>query len=160
MSYMNQTSGPRRQRGAALVVGLLLLTVITLLAIAGMNSASVELVMAGNSQFHQKAFQAAETGIETTLVTGGFLPGGADESNPDVAVTGSAPDKYTSTLRSDLGGLPQPAIWGNSAGSFSTYHFQISSIGASARSSQTTHVQGVAVLAPLSPVFTGPGKFN
>ena len=160
MSYMNQTSGPRRQRGAALVVGLLLLTVITLLAIAGMNSASVELVMAGNSQFHQKAFQAAETGIETTLVTGGFLPGTDDPPNNDVPVTGSDPDKYSVELRSDLKGLPQPAIWGNSASAFSTYHFQISSIGQSARSSKTTHLQGVAVLAPSSPVFTGPGKFN
>jgi type IV pilus assembly protein PilX len=160
MSYINQTSGPRHQRGAALVVGLLLLTVITLLAIAGMNSASVELVMAGNSQYHGKAFQAAETGIESTIVTGGFLPAGADEPQTDVAVAGSAPDKFTSTLHSDLGGAPQPAIWGNSATAFSTYHFQITSVGSSARNAQTTHVQGIAVLSPFSPVYTGPGQFN
>jgi type IV pilus assembly protein PilX len=52
------------QRGAALVVGLLLLLVLTLLAISGMNTSTLELVMAGNTQFYQNAFQASETGIE------------------------------------------------------------------------------------------------
>ena len=42
---------PARQRGAALVIGLLLLLVLTLLAVSGMSSASVELIMAGNEQY-------------------------------------------------------------------------------------------------------------
>src|SRR6185369_6632519 len=63
----NSLRAGRRQRGAALVVGLLLLVVITLLAIGGMNSASVELVLAGNTQRQALAFQASEVGIENTL---------------------------------------------------------------------------------------------
>lgn len=139
----------RRQRGAALVVGLLLLAVITLLAIAGMNSASLELVLAGNTQVQQKAFQASEQGIEEQLVLGGFVPGGDDES----ASGGTSPDTYSTVLSSDLGGAPQPAIWGNDVNAFSTYHFQIKSVGASARGTTTTHRQGVAVLAPYTPTF-------
>jgi type IV pilus assembly protein PilX len=155
MNGMNRrTSCSRGQRGAALIVGLLLLTVITLLAIAGMNSASVELIMAGNTQYQQKAFQASEMGVEQALVTGDFIPGAADVTKPDVAVSGAAPDTYHTTLHSDLKGAPQPAMWGNDLNAFSSYHFLITSVGTSARSAQATHLQGVAVLAPYSPTFT------
>ena len=58
---------PKRQRGAALIVGLVLLMVLTVLGISGMNSATLELTMAGNTQFGQDAFQAAETGIDLVL---------------------------------------------------------------------------------------------
>lgn len=60
------------QRGAALVVGLLLLVVITVLAISGMNTATTELAMARNDQAYEDAFQAAETGLATALSQGQF----------------------------------------------------------------------------------------
>ena len=149
-----RTDGHRRQRGAALVVGLLLLLVITLLAVAGMNSAAVEYIMAGNEQHRQNAFQAAETGIEQTIVTGGFIPAAADEVHNNVAVPSSTTDTYNITLQSDLGGAAQPAIWGNSWNAFSTYDFTITSQGNflanSVRGAQSTHSQGIAVLAPAS----------
>ena len=50
-----------RQQGAALVVGLILLVVISVLAISGMNTATTELAMARNDQNYENAFQAAET---------------------------------------------------------------------------------------------------
>jgi len=153
----------RRQRGAALVIGLLLLTVITLLAIAGMNSASVELVLAGNTQVQAKAFQAAEEGIEQQLVKGKFLPGGPIEDKTSGAASGSTTESsttYETTMTSDLSGAPQPAIWGNDLTAFSTYHFQIRSDGTSQRGTNTTHWQGVAVLAPYSPSPGGPGPLT
>ena len=93
-----RTGGYRRQRGAALVVALLLLLVITLLAVAGMNAAAVEFVMAGNEQHRQTAFQAAETGIEQTIVTGGFIPDAANEVHNNVFVPGSSTDTYSTIL--------------------------------------------------------------
>ena len=51
-----------RQHGAALVTGLILLLVLTLLAVSGMNSASLEFMMAGNEQYCANAFSAAEAG--------------------------------------------------------------------------------------------------
>jgi Tfp pilus assembly protein PilX len=156
--------GRGRQRGAALVVALLLLLVITLLAVAGMNAAAVEFVMAGNEQHHQNAFQAAETGIEQTIVTGGFIPAAADEVHNSVAVPNSTTDTYSTTLRSDLLGAAQPAVWGNSWNSFSTYDFTITSqgsfLGTTVRSAQSTHSQGIAVLAPASAQTSGPGGLN
>jgi len=77
----------RTQSGAALVVGMLLLLVLTLLAISGMNTASLELAMAGNMQYHESAFQAAESGVEQAMTVGLFNPGGVAERLPATAGT-------------------------------------------------------------------------
>lgn len=145
-----------RQQGAALVVSLLLLLVLTLLAISGMNTASLELMMAGNEQYRQNAFQAAETGIEQAIRDGGFNPGVLSEGPTAGTIEGSATDSYTTTIETQLGGLAQGAIWGNSWNSFSTYHFEIQSTGTSARNAISDHAQGVAVLAPFDTSI-GPG---
>ncbi|HLS80494.1 MAG TPA: PilX N-terminal domain-containing pilus assembly protein [Steroidobacter sp.] len=144
-------SAPRtsREHGAALVVGLLLLLVLTLLAISGMNTASLELVMAGNTQYHQNAFQAAETGIERALVDDTFNPVLATaEETLNVAIAGSSIDKYSTWTRRQLDGKAQPAMWGSSWNSFSTYHFEIESHGESARNATARNFQGVAIISP------------
>ncbi len=69
---MNRINLPGKQNGAALVVGLILMVVITVLAISGMNTATTELAMARNDQNYENAFQAAETGLETALAQGRF----------------------------------------------------------------------------------------
>ena len=73
-----KTMNYNNQQGAALVVGLILLVVITILAISGMNTATTELAMARNDQNYENAFQAAETGLEELLSLTTFDPvGGA-----------------------------------------------------------------------------------
>lgn len=137
-----------RQQGAALVVGLLLLLVLTLLAVSGMNSASLEFVMAGNEQYRSNAFQAAEAGIEQTILLGSFNPGAPVQTlngNP------TATDAWTATVTPQLGGVPLAAIWGNSWNSFSTYHFEINSAGTSVRSANAVNLQGIAVISPWDP---------
>lgn len=64
---MNNLQIKRTQSGAALVISLILLVVVTVLAVSGMNTATTELAMARNDQNYENAFQAAETGIETAL---------------------------------------------------------------------------------------------
>ena len=154
----------RTQSGAALVVGMLLLLVLTLLAISGMNTASLELAMAGNMQYHESAFQAAETGIEQAMTVSTFNPSAAPERLPATADTYTPipntgnRDSFFATVTPQLGGLPQPAVWGASWDSFSTYHFQVDSTGRSARNAVSSTVQGVAVIAPWdSTVAPGPG---
>jgi type IV pilus assembly protein PilX len=152
MSYASfNATGRKTQRGAALVVGLLLLVVITLLAIGGMNSVSVELAMAGNAQYQQKAFEAAEVGIETRLGDPRELnPEAEPEEESDVPVVADDPrlatDTYSYRMTPDLGGMKQLAIGGNSLKKFSSYHFTIQSTGASGRKARTTHVQGFATI--------------
>jgi type IV pilus assembly protein PilX len=144
---MDNRTEPLKQRGAALVVALLMLLVLTLLAISGMNSASLELAMAGNAQFQQNAFQASESGIERALQAGLFNP--STVSEPVV----HAPSKFAAAIKRQLDGVAQPAVWGASWDSFSTYHFEIESVGTSARNATATNRQGVAIIAPYSPSF-------
>ena len=60
---MREFSNLRRQSGAALIVGLVLLLVLTLLAVSTMRSAALELIIAGNTQSRETAFRLAEAGI-------------------------------------------------------------------------------------------------
>ncbi len=143
-------------RGVALPVALMLLTLLLLLAVAAIRSASLGFIMAGNEQFRQNAFVASETGIEQAMAFGTFNP-----DNTTAALNGTVPgttaDTYTTTIVTQLQGAPQGAVFGSSWNAFSTYHFEIQSTGASARNAATTHIQGVAIIAPYSVVITGPG---
>ncbi len=60
------------EQGAALVIGLVLLVVVTVLAVTGMNTATTELAMARNHQNYENAFQAAETGLEAAMSRGRY----------------------------------------------------------------------------------------
>jgi len=141
------------QGGAALVIGLILLLVLTLLAVSGMNSASLEYIMAGNEQYHSNAFQASEAGIEQALSLGIFNPGAAPEAlngtNPGLA---GATDTWAYTISPQLGGAAIPG-WGSSANKYSTYHFQIQSTGTSVRGATAVNTQGVMVISPYDPAM-------
>jgi hypothetical protein len=58
---------PERSRGAALLVGLLLLALISSLALAAASAAQVELQLARNEQFRENAASAASAGIESAI---------------------------------------------------------------------------------------------
>ena len=58
-------NAPGRQRGAVLVVSLVLLVVLTLLGVSVMNVTQLEERMAGNSQEMNQAFHSAETGLSS-----------------------------------------------------------------------------------------------
>lgn len=150
-----RTSINRRERGAALVVGMILLLVLTLLAVSGMNTASTELVMAGNEQYQENAFQAAEMGIEQGLVRGDFNPGTASEVlDVGTDVPGSTPntDEYSTNITPwPAVNSPMPAMWGNRWNAFSSFHFEIQSTGTSVRNARTVHTQGMFVIAPYDP---------
>ena len=141
----------RRQQGAALVIGLVLLLVLTLLAVSSMNSASLEFIMAGNEQYRANAFQASEVGIEQTLIQGNFNP--SDPNGlPYAGANGG--DAWNSVVNLPLGNAAQPALWGNSWNAFSTFHFEVLSTGTSARGSNALNTQGVALFSPYSPDVT------
>ena len=157
MTIQSKISLPRaaahRQKGAALVIGLILLMVLTLLAISGMNTATLELQMAGNAQYSENAFQASETGIETALREAKVL--GVNTANIDpektVAMPASTIDKYKILTRhTPENGVTKVPSGGYSMGvgkGFSAYHFDVTSTGTSSRSSTETHVQGFYVVA-------------
>ncbi|MEO8063342.1 MAG: hypothetical protein ABI821_11410 [Pseudomonadota bacterium] len=81
-----------RQHGTTLVVGLILLSLVTLLGLAGASTAHVERLLAQNGLFRENAASAASAGIEsaisrivttldpanTSVTSSGFMPGSTD----------------------------------------------------------------------------------
>lgn len=135
------------QRGAALIIGLILLMVLTILAFTGVNGSVTELAMANNEQFRNNAVQAASTGIEQSIPRLGTLPtvpGGAPTVIAPTLLTDSTTDRYTTRSRyvGQENNLPQ-----SSADRFVGLHFVIDSDGSSARNAKDSQTQGVMVVA-------------
>lgn len=141
----------RAQQGAALVIGMILLLVLTLLAISGMNAATTEFVMAGNEQYHNNAFQAAEVGVQRAMATSLFDP---DTPEPAfaAAVPGSPSDSY-SALVVYQNKTPGALYYTYSANTVDTYHFEVQSTGTGVRGATAVNDQGVAQIGPKSPTM-------
>jgi len=57
----------RSQRGATLIITLVMLVLITLVSMSSIRSTTMDEKMAGNSRDRDKAFQAAESAVQTCL---------------------------------------------------------------------------------------------
>jgi len=68
----------RQQSGAALVIGLIILLVMTLLGVTSMNTSRTELKIAANIQNRSVAFQTAETATQRVLISSATLWGDID----------------------------------------------------------------------------------
>lgn len=153
---MNSLMQRKKQSGAALVVGLILLMVITILAISGMNTATTELAMARNDQNYENAFQAAETGLERALSIGSFSTlGGMDMPVYDVDAAGH--DSVTaSILFEDSTMVPDKAYSLGAGSGISALHFIATSTasslrdpdGATDRDASAIHTQAFYVVGP------------
>ena len=153
---MNALVTRRKQSGAALVIGLLLLVVITVLAVSGMNTATTELAIARNDQGYENAFQAAETGLEQSISQGAY------PTATTVTLTAAIPgtnDTVTTTIQcQDETIVPDRAFSLGSASGISAYHFlataqaesRRSSGGPTDRDSSAIHTQAFYVVGPQS----------
>ena len=124
-----------KQHGAALVVGLILMVVITVLAISGINTATTELAMARNDQNYENAFQAAETGLEMSLGLGQFNTVAA----ASVVHPINAHDSVTATIAfEDSTHVPDKAFSLGVGSGISAYHFLATSQAESLRDPGST----------------------
>jgi hypothetical protein len=120
----------RATRGSALAVGLIILSLVTLLALAGASSAHVERLLAQNETFRENAAFAASAGIEMAISA---ILESAQPETVETRITGclsGANDCYVAELRF-LGyepALPQPPD-----ARVSGAHFEIFSTGHAAR---------------------------
>lgn len=132
---------PQNQNGAALIVGLLLLLVLTVFAVTGMSTANLEVALAGNTQFSENAFQAAESAIEAEIVQGAASPGAPRAS---AFVFGPATVANT-TVTYDATRLAPP---GYSLTEYQSDHYIINSLGLASKSASSTNEQGFYVVIP------------
>ena len=137
-----------RQRGAALIIGLLLLLILTLLAVAGMNTATLELQMAGNEQYQQRAFEAAETAIEQAILTGSYNTSVPDVRMPTPVDGTNDTYEFVMEFDQDTGETPVPGGGYSLGTGFTAYHFNITATGRSERGARAEHVQSVYIIGP------------
>ena len=152
----------RTQRGAALVIGMILLLVLTVLGISGLVTAALELQMAGNTQYEEQAFQAAEAGIENVLVdpslsTSWTLANMTNSSSSTYAeqnsqgyVSGSTTEQFRVSTHYDTsaGGTTVPGGGFSLGTGLEAYHFTTESTGTAPRGSRDAHVQSFYILGP------------
>jgi type IV pilus assembly protein PilX len=150
----------KRQQGAALIIGLMLLVVITVLAVSGMNTATTELAMARNDQTYENAFQAAETGLENALAQGNF----STVAPVVITPTTGTYEVVSATINYEGSTLVPDRAFSLGAGSgIAAYHFQVTSQAAfrvtgsdtdiTDRDATAVHTQAFYVVGPGASTF-------
>jgi type IV pilus assembly protein PilX len=144
------TFNPGRQQGAALVIGLILLLVLTILAVSGVFTSTMELRMVRNNQSQERAFQAAEVAVEDALANP-VLSTSAAFNQATIAVPNSPGDTYSYQM-AFVGQAPLgTGMTGYSIGtSFQTYHFQVDAAGNGPDNAAAQHTQSFYVVGPGS----------
>lgn len=137
-----------RQSGVALIVVLVLLTAVTVVTASAMNTATLQIVMAGNVTAFDLAFQAASTGIDLAIAQGGFSvesPGALPLTRlDDSGATAEAVIAF-----SELTPVPGAAFsLGEDAIELQAFHFEVTAVGTGPRNAVSTQHQGFYVLGP------------
>ncbi len=93
-------SRPRRQRGATLIVALIMLVALAMLAVWAFNTGTMNLRVVGNSQARQEVIAAAQAATELTLSTPVFTqdPVAVAAGPIPIDVDGDAVPDYTARL--------------------------------------------------------------
>ena len=157
---MKQITLQKKQEGAALVVGLVLLVVVTVLAVSGMNTATTELAMARNDQNYENAFQAAETGLEQALAQGRFNT----LSNVNFVLNLNANDSVNATIQFEDSTLVPDRAFSLGVGSgIAAYHFIATATaeskregvagGITDRDASAVHTQAFYIVGPEQPTL-------
>ena len=158
--FMNIPNFNKKQSGAALVVSLVMLVVISILAISSINTATTELAMARNDMNYENAFQAAETGLEQALSLGLYNP--LANTNLVQNVTGN--ETVSSLIEfEDSTMVPDRAFSLGVGSGIAAYHFTATATAESKRAgvagadtdrdASATHTQAFYVVGPGSPTL-------
>jgi len=148
--------GNTTQGGAALVVSLVMLLVLTILGVATMGTAKMEMRMAANAQFFENAFQLAETGLDTNLA-------GLNAeivAAPPVTTDNTCAVPTAAVAVADLNGTYQNTMCfmrqamsmapgaGSSAGAVSTFFYSTNAQGIAQSQASSLHTLGLSKLGP------------
>ena len=135
----------RRERGAALLVALVLVLVSTMLGISAMRTSNVETLLVANEGFRQSAFRAAEAAAEQALaeVDAGSLVGGSTSSVDAVSVD----ERVSVSVDARLESIEH--MLDNSFGLFENRLYSVSATATvGAIDARRTVIQGAAHRAP------------
>jgi type IV pilus assembly protein PilX len=138
-----------KQAGATLIVGLVLLLVLTVVGVSGMNTATMEVAMAGNVQYQQDAFQLAESAIDTAIADKLYgFDGAAQFVNPL-----GVPDfdrEAVITYMPPHTAIPDEANSESIPGATRAFHYQVTAIGEGPRGGSATHTQSFYIRGKIN----------
>ena len=138
-----------RQRGAALLVGLIFLLVLTLMGVSSMSTARLEQKMVANTQFSDWAFQAAESGIQATLTEDDIFVTETPDSNSDGIPDGISHSYGSTSTNTRYVGSGMVPIGGFSLDAgMAAHHYQLVSSAQAASGAESVHRQGFFKVGP------------
>lgn len=144
---MPESATLRQQNGAALIVGLILMLVLTVLGVSGMTVSVLGLTMASNAQFQQNTFQAAETGIDVTLDTAN-LSSQATQNFPNAYADADYSADTVMTYATDTIYFLSAFSAGVGEGSVSALHYDIQSDATGPDGARSVHTQSFYIAGP------------
>ena len=147
------------QRGATLIVSLIMLVVLTLLVISGIRSNNVNTRIAGNMQVQEEAAGSAQQAIESVLSNSNFtLSPPATQTVGSYTITFAAPTCQSATaVQKGNSGLPADgSCLGNTGASYCYWTtWDISASAVDTKTGVTTNIhQGISLLAGKNAVLT------
>jgi type IV pilus assembly protein PilX len=129
------------QRGATLIVGLVLLLVLTVVGVSGMKTATMQITMAANTQFQEDAFQQSEDAIDIALGTRDY-----STDAPHIIEWTADPDYNRRAITTYRWNTPVPAGRAFSLGEFDAFHFDVQSLGRGPRNATSQTIQSFYVV--------------
>lgn len=144
-------AGNHCQRGAALIMSLVILMILTILGISAMGTASLEEKMSGNTQEATRAFQAAESGLNDALNVSGGLDLNSGTAGKDLPrfTYDSGKSGYADVNVKFLQ-FSNPKRGSGYGSNFEAANFDQTSIGRTNAGAKAIIHQGVAQIVPKS----------
>jgi type IV pilus assembly protein PilX len=144
-------AGCHRQRGAALIMSMVILLILTILGISTMGTASLEEKMSGNTQESIRAFQAAESGLNDAFTVSGGLDLNSGTTGKDLPrfTYGSGKSGYADVNVKFIQ-FSNPKRGSGYGSNFEAANFNQSSTGSTNSGAKATIHQGVAQIVPKS----------
>lgn len=155
-----------QQRGAALVVSLILLVGVTLVSLSSLHTGLLEIVMSGNEEARTTAFQRAQSGIESLTMdeTNFKVSGNVGDSDCTASMSGETCDQTNLSFPTGFDTAKHwarierlnpefscpPRMFATSCDIFQVAHFSTDSryTDVASRGGRSEIVQGFMVLVP------------
>lgn len=118
LAKLSFKSPPRHQRGAVLVVSLLILVALTLIGISAVNTGQLEQKMATSNQEVMRSFQDAESVLTSAFTSGDLWSVGKSECSVDTSafvdadkVAGTSNYGRTQSCFIGFAPIPEDSLW-------------------------------------------------
>lgn len=136
----------RYQRGAALIMSMVILLILTLLGITAMGTSSLEEKMSGNTQEITRAFEAAESGLIEWAKTPGSIVLDIQSTSPTYNYGSYGNADVTSKFLQ----FTAPKRGSGYGSNFDAANFQLDSTGTTKAHAKAVIHQGLAQIVPKS----------